>query len=107
MVSDPGNISMSIHDSKRNLSKLKVIEATFKNESGREIPITKISYEEHYGKDFAIVKFYYENGSYTDGKPFTTTLKLSVESESLLISGKFSTHSHTKIEYLPEVLDHG
>jgi len=107
LVADPGTFSVSIHDSKRDLSELQVLRASFRNQSGQKIPITKVVYDEHYGENFAIVIFCYKNGAYLEGTPFTVALNLSVEGEHLSVSGSYSMHTHTKMEYLPDVLGHG
>jgi len=107
LVTDPGYFSVSIRDSKRNLSSLQVLHASFRNQSGQKIPITKVVYDEHYGKKFAIVIFGYKPGTYLEGTPFTVALDLILEGESLSVSGRYSMHTHTKMVYLPEVLDHG
>jgi hypothetical protein len=107
LVADPGTFSVSIRDSKRDLSELQVLRASFQNQSGQKIPITKVVYDEHYGKNFAIVIFCYKNGAYLEGTPFTVALDLSVDGEPLSVRGSYSMHAHTKMVYLPEVLDHG
>jgi hypothetical protein len=105
-VTDPGFISFSIGDSKRDLRKLRVLHYAFESDA-HPIPITHVTYNQIHSRNFAIVRFYYKAGSYVTGAPFKISLSFEVGGEHLQARGTFSTHSHTKIEYLPEVLDHG
>jgi hypothetical protein len=107
-VDDRGKISASIGDAHRDLSHLRVVSAAFQDASGRDIPIGRITYDPgRIYKSFTIVTFYYKAGVHAPGAPFSASIVFEVQGQTLLVTGRFSLHSHTKIEYLPEVLDHG